>query len=320
MRKLPIRRFSAAARRPIPLIDLSQPPELAAREIHEACRSVGFFQIFGHGVPETLRARMLSESACFFSLPQRSKDELSIWRSADKVRGYQRIHENVTQGAADWHEGFDCYAESPLASAHHGANLWPAEQPSLRSAVAAYVLEMRRVGGLVTSLMAQSLGLPPDHFAPFYDNGFWGLRAIHYPPAAATREQSEAGPELGCGVHTDYGCLTLLHSDETPGALQAQATDGTWIDIEPTPGAFVCNIGDMMARWTNGLYRATPHRVLRPAAGARISIPFFFEPNYDAVIAPLPRCCELTSRRAMWPPVVYGEHLLAKTSSNFAAA
>ena len=313
------------------MIDLSLPPEIAARDIHAACRSVGFFQILGHGVPGTLRARVLSEAAGFFALPQSSKDELSIWKSADKVRGYQRIHENVTQGVADWHEGFDCFLEQPSATAHHGTNLWPAEQPSFRSAILEYVDEMQRVGGLVTSLMARSLGLPPGHFSPFYDCGFWGLRAIHYPravaadatiasTAAAHEQRAAAGPELGCGVHTDYGCLTLLHSDETPGALQAQATDGAWIDVEPTPGAFTCNIGDMMARWTNGLYRATPHRVLRPATGARISIPFFFEPNYDAVIAPLPRCCELTGRSAMWPPVVYGDHLHAKTSSNFAPA
>ena len=75
----------------------------------------------------------------------------------------------------------------------------------------------------MTSLMARSLGLPPGHFSSFYDCGFWGLRAIHYPRAvaadatiattAATHEQrAAAGPELGCGVHTDYGCLTLLHS------------------------------------------------------------------------------------------------------------
>ena len=146
MRTPPRRLFSAASSRPIPLIDLSHPPELAAREIHAACRSVGFFQILGHGVPETLRARVLSEAAGFFALPQSSKDELSIWRSADKVRGYQRIHENVTQGAADWHEGFDCFLETPSATAHHGTNLWPAEQPSLRLAVVEYVVEMQRVG------------------------------------------------------------------------------------------------------------------------------------------------------------------------------
>ena len=96
--------------------------------------------------------------------------------------------------------------------------------------------------------------------------------------------------------------------------------DGSWAGVMAAPDELVVKLGDMMARWTNGLYRATPHRVLRPMTGARISIPFFFEPNYDAVIAPLPRCCELTGRSAMWPPVVYGDHLHAKTSSNFAPA
>ena len=75
----------------------------------------------------------------------------------------------------------------------------------------------------------------------------------------------------------------------------------------------------MMARWTNGLFRATPHRVLRPAGGAaRVSVAFFYEPNYDATMAPLPACCELTGEPARWPAVVYGDHLLAKTSANFA--
>ena len=56
------------------------------------------------------------------------------------------------------------------------------------------------------------------------------------------------------------------------------------VTVDPIEGAFVLNIGDMMRIWTNGLYRSTPHRVLRPAPGCgrRLSIPFFFEPNYDA--------------------------------------
>ena len=44
----------------------------------------------------------------------------------------------------------------------------------------------------MTSLMAQSLGLPPGHFSPFYDSGFWGLRAIHYPRAAAATATAKA--------------------------------------------------------------------------------------------------------------------------------
>jgi len=39
-----------------------------------------------------------------------------------------------------------------------------------------------------------------------------------------------------------------------------------------------------MERWTNGLYKATPHRVLNVTGKARYSIPFFFEPNYDTLV------------------------------------
>ena len=167
--------------------------------------------------------------------------------------------------------------------------------------------------------MAVGLGLPKLHFDKFYDDSFWVLRVIHYPPKAKEREEDgDDNGGLGCGVHTDYGCLTMIHAEDTPGCLQAMTTKGEWVTIEPVPGAFICNVGDMLARWTNGLYRSTPHRVLRPSGGRRrISIPFFFEPNYNAVIAPLPECCDATGKPPRFAPIVYGDHLLAKTNSNF---
>lgn len=261
--------LQAASRPSVPLIDLSRPPELTAIDVHAACLTTGFFQIVGHGVPERLRARMLSEAESFFALPQEAKDDLSIWKSADKVRGYQRMHENITQGAADWHEGLDLYAESPHATQHLGKNPWPVEQPSLRTAIEAYVHEMQRVGGLVTSLMARSLGLPPETFEPFYDDGFWCLRAIHYPPKGEAA--SQAAPDLGCGMHTDYGCLTLLHTDDTPGALQVQTTDGAWLGVEPTPGAFTCNIGSAAGQKREGA-RGRLGAAAGPPASARAHV------------------------------------------------
>jgi len=162
--------------------------------------------------------------------------------------------------------------------------------------------------------VALALGLPDDHFQEYYDDSFWVLRVIHYPLSDPAADQKD----LGCGVHTDYGCLTMINADSTRGCLQAKNTSGKWVTVEPLPGALTCNIGDMLARWTNGLYRSTPHRVLRPQSGAsRISIPFFFEPNYQAEIAPLPQCCTSTGQPPRFPPIVYGDHLLSKTSSNF---
>ena len=65
--------------------------------------------------------------------------------------------------------------------------------------------------------------------------------------------------------------------------------DGTWIDVPALPGAFVCNIGDCLMRWTNDVYVSTPHRVRRPLAERR-SIAFFLDPNPDALVSAIPSC------------------------------
>jgi isopenicillin N synthase-like dioxygenase len=87
--------------------------------------------------------------------------------------------------------------------------------------------------------------------------------------------------------HTDYGLLTILADDGTPG-LEVRGRSG-WRPVEPVPGGFVCNLGDMLERMTAGRYRSTPHRVRPPASGEdRLSFPFFFDPGWDAEVAPLP--------------------------------
>jgi len=90
----------------------------------------------------------------------------------------------------------------------------------------------------------------------------------------------------------------------------------------------------MLAHWTGGLLRATPHRVKPPPAGApaRISVPFFYEPNFTALIRPLPVKASLARFQAEAgvtrnantenyagdeSPVKYGDHLLRKVTTNF---
>ena len=175
-----------------------------------------------------------------------------------------------------------------------------------------YAAAMTELGGRVMSAIAVGLDLGLDHFSSSaFAQPFWAMRAIHYPAA----EAPAAAEELGCGEHTDYGCLTLLIED-SPGVLQARNRAGEWVTLRPEPGALTVNVGDMLQRWTNGLFVSTPHRVLRPAR-SRVSLPFFFEPSYDAVVEPLERCVELTGGGPKYGAVRYGDHLLAKTSVNF---
>jgi len=83
---------------------------------------------------------------------------------------------------------------------------------------------------------------------------------------------------------------------------------GEWIDVETDPDNFVVNIGDLLMRWTNDRWVSNMHRVVNPPAtvaarAKRLSIAFFHQPNYDALIE-----CIAPPRQAKYPPVVSGEY------------
>jgi len=133
------------------------------------------------------------------------------------------------------------------------------------------------------------------------------LRLIHY-----SDEPSDVDAGVyGCGAHSDYGMITLLLTDDNPGLQVLKG--GEWTDVPPKEGAFVVNIGDMFERWTNGKFRSGVHRVVTPREGARerYSAPFFFDPDFDAVVEVLESCCD-GGRPARFPPISSGRYLLDK--------
>lgn len=167
-----------------------------------------------------------------------------------------------------------------------------------------------------------------DVFVRNTRRSWWVLRAIGYPPLPAEEEEGEdvvvdgegrkrEGGGVSCGAHSDYGCVTLLLADGTRGALQAWVDDGDgdgdgdeggrWVNVEPVEGALVVNIGDMMERWSGGRWKATKHRVVHRGEGFRVSVPFFFEPDWDARVP----------GKAGEGEVVFGEYLEAKVRGNF---
>ena len=82
------------------------------------------------------------------------------------------------------------------------------------------------------------------------------------------------------------------------------------IDVETRPEFFVINIGDLMMRWTNDGWLSNKHRVVNPPPDiannvSRISIAFFHQPNYDAVIQCIPTCAG-PGRPERYPPIRSG--------------
>eukprot|EP01118_Nematostelium_gracile_P013301 TRINITY_DN5000_c0_g1_i1.p1 TRINITY_DN5000_c0_g1~~TRINITY_DN5000_c0_g1_i1.p1 ORF type:complete len:207 (-),score=48.88 TRINITY_DN5000_c0_g1_i1:52-672(-) len=192
----------------------------------------------------------------------------------------------------------------------HGPNQWPEKPEYFKQIFLDYVKEMTKLGASVMACLAVGLGLPEDFFVKEYiSDPFWCMRVIGYPPLSSSNSEG-----ISCGEHCDYGCLTIVNQDSTPGALQVRNAKGEWINAEPIPGAFVMNIGDMVKVWTNGRYQSTLHRVVNKAEKFRVSIPFFYEPNFDTTVQPLDVCIGKGPR---FPPIKYGDHLKSKVFSNF---
>ena len=119
-------------------------------------------------------------------------------------------------------------------------------------------------------------------------------------------------------MHSDYGTLTIVRHEEhpKPGGLQVRNQDGQWVEVPEVDNAFIVNIGDMMMHWTNDRWISTLHRMVNPPRSQatdsrRLSLVFFHQPNYDAVVECLPSC-RGPGQPAKYPPVAYGEWLLMK--------
>ena len=289
----------------IPVIDIGpylqgrdKDKRRVAAEIAAACEEPGFFCIVGHGVPVDLIARTRQAAADFFALPVAEKR--AVLRPGNRVgRGYYPFADRslaYTLGDAtppDLQEAFamgppdvpdDAYYRGEVAEYFFAENRYPARPEGFRETVDTYFRTLLGLCDRLMGAMALALGLEENFFADKIDRPACGLRLIRYPAQTG----APASRQLRAGAHTDYGTLTVLRGDDVPGTLQVKLPRSGWTDLRPPADAFVCNLGDAMARWTGGLWASTLHRVANPPEGAaqrdRISLVFFHQPNYDALL------------------------------------
>jgi isopenicillin N synthase-like dioxygenase len=77
----------------------------------------------------------------------------------------------------------------------------------------------------------------------------------------------------------------VLCQDDT-GGLQVQDANGDWIHAPPIEGTLIVNVADLLARWTGGAYKSTPHRVVNSSGRERLSLVLAFDPNPETMIDP----------------------------------
>ena len=307
----------ASSTRSIPLIDLG--PYLAgepgaldatAAELRHICESVGFLFIRNHGVPAALVRDTFAAAERFHAQPLENKMAL---RLDDRMQGYMPYKSSVARANAlvevrkpNENEAFFINPERDPAAP---ANRWPDDVPGFRDTVLRYFAAVEELAMRMLPLYARALDLRPDHFDPLCDRSYSSLRLTHYPPVAYGAD------EYGLAPHTDSSFLTLLAQNPVPG-LQIRTQEGEWIDAPVIPDTFVVNTGDVLKQWSNGRFISTPHRAFNKQPHARYAIPFFFHPNEDTSIAPLPNCTG-PGNPARFPEQTVGEYMAGFRNSNY---
>ena len=301
----------------LPIINIAAPD--AAAVLGRALEKIGFAYIVGHGVPQALIDGAFAASRAFHASIPEQKCSLAIneWH-----RGYMAIatstvvtssvakvtRPNLSESLMIMHD----VAPGEIGPPLQGTNQWPEWLPEFRTAIEAYRNEVERVSRRIIRLIAVALGLKKTALDRYFAKPTTFLRLLHYPP----HPTDAADDQFGAAPHTDYGIITLLAQDDS-GGLQVRRRDGGWIDAAPLPGAFVLNVADMLARWTNDRFISTPHRVINNHTGLdRFSLPFFFDTDMDSVIDCLPTCTG-PGNPPRYAPVRYGDYLMDRLGRNY---
>ena len=302
----------------IPKIDISEIEEKEfsrrlLQDFFSAYNKYGFGYIINHGIEKTLIEQLFQVSKQFHSQPLSEKMRVALDHNH---RGYIAINTStdVNSKLADvkkpnQSESFMMMREdkSELPDVYlSGANQWP-KLENFKEVLEKYTFNMTKLGRNLMRLALLSSGVKDLSVMQSLDTPTIWLRLLHYPPIP----KNSPSDLYGSAPHTDFGCLTILAQDEI-GGLQVQTREGEWIDVPKLEGSFVVNVGDMLSRYTNGLLRSTPHRVINKSGKERFSCPFFFDPHTNAVVQPLKG-----TGKPKFSPINFGEFLREELEASY---
>ena len=302
----------------IPKIDISKIEEkefsrTLLQDFFSAYNTYGFGYIINHGIEKTLIEQLFQVSKQFHSQPLSEKMRVALDHNH---RGYIAINTStdVNSKLADvkkpnQSESFMMMREdkSELPDVYlSGPNQWP-KLENFKEVLEKYTFNMTKLGRNLMRLALLSSGVKDLSVMQSLDTPTIWLRLLHYPPIS----KNSPSDLYGSAPHTDFGCLTILAQDEI-GGLQVQTREGEWIDVPKLEGSFVVNVGDMLSRYTNGLLRSTPHRVINKSGKERFSCPFFFDPHTNAVVQPLKG-----TGKPKFSPINFGEFLREELEASY---
>lgn len=275
----------------IPTVDLSKAEDVSTRhelleDVRHALLDVGFLYLSNHGIRESVIQDLVSILPSLFALPDEVKESAALVNSPHFL-GYSKFGSEITARVQDQREQIelanelvDKYAQAPrlpLYTRLQGPNQWlgPDSLPGFREVVEAYITALQHLAFRFLEVVTEALGLPADSLSRFtgpQDR----LKLVHYRPSPDATVDAQT---QGVGPHKDSsGWMTFLlqASDPSIKGLQVLSKDGDWLNVPPVPDTLVVNMGQAFEVVTNGVCKATTHRVLLPPGDYdRYSVPFF---------------------------------------------
>lgn len=272
----------------LPIISLSKLIKLDNQEIkrlYNTCYEYGFFYLQDHGVSTSIIEQTIEASRNFFELPEEIKrnyghDNQKVYPPTS--RGYVPLHGEFLNEEVgfDPKELFDLGFDKPVSTKPFtGPNIIPDDSVAPNFAASHYHLQQEIMTNVFPPLLrgiALALGLQKNYFDSYFTEPTLIQRTIYYPP-----KNGQAGK------HTDNGMLTVLIQEYFPVPSLRVYTKEKWIDVPCLENTFVVNLGDILQKWTDGLFVSTPHEVIHELDVSRISIPLFIYPNIDATFPSL---------------------------------
>ena len=295
----------------IPFLDMSYyhtDKSRVAEELVDICKNIGFFYIKNHDINTDLIKKIFILTNDFFGLSAEEKEKLNINKN--------KYHRGYTSSKGTSKEANECLRLGiDLPEDHHfvkcnkplcGPNPKLHKISGFNKTINEYINSLNCLAIKVLDLLSIGLKLEENFFSKHVDTPLSTLLLLKYPKMNILKDDIQ-----GCRPHTDFHCLTILLQDDV-GGLQVKNKKGVWIDASPVENTFVVNIGDLLAYWSGCLFKATPHRVLRITNKERISIPYFFNVDFDTKIHPL----ELNQKGFLESEFkIVGDHVLNRVNS-----
>lgn len=293
----------------IPTLDLAS---ASGRDLADALITNSCVLVVGHGVPTVLRKAMADVTAAFFDLPRAEKERVR-WPGTGAWRGWQPVYDGTPELTGD--RVPDLVERFEAQELEH-FTMWPERPAELRETWVAYNAECRRVTSLLIDLFADGLDLPAEDIPAWTENQYANLCVNNYP----AQPDPPLPGQVRIGPHTDRGGITLLAADAAPGGLQVRLpTTGEWVGVTIPVDAYLVQVGDLFARWTNLVVHGNVHQVVNPprhlaAQARRQAIVYFHYPHLDTVVTPAPSCVARSGRDPL-PPMHARDHLLRRQAA-----